>query len=333
MPGASSAQPTRPGSDPVGPSDRSGAEEHINANPVPWMHGAAGITAGACSMTLFYPLDLIRTRLHAQTLDPGHTRPPTVREIVNAEGVKGLYRGVKLAVAAHSIGWGMYLTTFRTFQQAFARYNGEDSKSGDGVAAICAAVTTATLITPLNVMKTRSQLNRGEVKAKSILDRVKRIAREEGVGSFFRGVGPQILLASNTTIQVVLYESLRRAFWGSVDKDEAPMAGIACISVLSKATATVVSNPLEVIRTRMQDKRNVADLGYSGFGKATRHIYLSEGFHGFYRGVFVNVCRVVPTTMTAFVIYEQVLSAMKWQQRRRLAAAAAPAPSVTANEV
>lgn len=279
--------------------------EKLDAPPVPWMHGAAGITAGAFSMTLFYPLDLIRTRLHANTGDPS-TKLRGAKKIFADEGIRGLYRGVKIAVASHSIGWGLYLTIFRTFQQRIARAWQCDSSLGDFLAACCAAAVTSTLITPLNVLKTRSQLR--EDKGKSgVLRRLRAIVKSEGPRALLRGVGPQILLSSHTTIQVALYECLKRSLWG---KDDAPSLGVALVSGTSKAFASTVCNPLEVCRTRLQDRRNAGNADYQSMGSAFKAIWRDEGIRGLYRGVGVNVMRVVPTTVVAFVVYEKVLSGM-----------------------
>lgn len=276
-------------------------DEKLDGPPVPWLHGAAGITAGAISMTMFYPLDLIRTRLHAQTGEPS-TKMKTPMMIVRAEGIRGLYKGVKIAVASHSIGWGLYLTVFRTFQQRFARQWG-DSSAGDFVAACCAAVFTATMVTPLNVLKTRTQLREDKVKS-SVTRRLRAIVAKEGLPALLKGVGPQICLSSHTTIQVALYECIKRRMW---DKSDAPMLGVALASGLSKAVAATICNPLEVVKTRLQDQRNASNPGYASMRAAFRTIYANEGMKGFYRGVGVNVLRVVPSTMTAFVLYEQVL--------------------------
>uniref|UniRef100_A0A7S1L1P9 Mitochondrial carrier protein n=1 Tax=Neobodo designis TaxID=312471 RepID=A0A7S1L1P9_NEODS len=304
----------------------SAEKEKIDAPPVPWMHGAAGITAGAVSMTMFYPLDLIRTRLHAQTGDTG-SKLRGAKKIFADEGIRGLYRGVKIAVASHSIGWGMYLTVFRTFQQAFARSNG-DSSAGDFLAACCAAVFTATLVTPLNVLKTRSQLREDKQKS-GALKRLRAIVASEGPGAILKGVGPQILLSTHTTIQVALYECAKRRLWG---KDDAPMLGVACVSGLSKAVASTVCNPLEVCRTRLQDRRNFGNPDYANMSSAFRTIWRNEGVRGLYRGVTVNVMRVIPTTVCAFVLYEKVVAGIHsfhvtrtTSNAQRIALAAVPA--------
>lgn len=285
------------------------ATEVVDHGPVPWMHGAAGIMGGAIAMTMFYPLDLIRTRLHAQTATAGSNKFKNVADIAKQEGFKGLYRGVRLAVCAHSIGWGLYLTSFRSCQQSLAAHNGGPSTQGDFFSACIAACFTSTLVTPLNVLKTRAQLHKDKSKKhEGFFSGAKTIVKTEGSMALLKGVGPQILLSSHTTIQVALYEFIKRRLWGTQD---APLLGVALASGMSKAVASVICNPLEVCRTRLQDKSNAGNKDYASMGVAFRTIFRTEGVRGLYRGVFVNACRVIPTTVVAFILYEQLLRLMK----------------------
>eukprot|EP00331_Platyophrya_macrostoma_P004599 CAMPEP_0176408990 /NCGR_PEP_ID=MMETSP0127-20121128/2260_1 /TAXON_ID=938130 /ORGANISM="Platyophrya macrostoma, Strain WH" /LENGTH=268 /DNA_ID=CAMNT_0017788341 /DNA_START=277 /DNA_END=1084 /DNA_ORIENTATION=- len=233
-------------------------DEKLDAPPVPWMHGAAGILGGSISMTLFYPLDILRTRMHTYDDSKKHKPLDDFRSVLKQEGFKGMYKGVKVAVLAHSVGWGLYLTLFRCVQQRVELVRGHPSTLGDFLGACCAATLTATLVTPLNLVKTRTQLAKGVIPdhERGFRRTLARVIHQEGWHALFRGVGPQILLSSHTTIQVALYECLKRQLWG--DRD-APMMGVACVSGFSKAFAASVCNPLEVVRTRLQDKKNRDD--------------------------------------------------------------------------
>lgn len=280
---------------------------------VPWMHGAAGIAGGAISMTMFYPLDLLRTRAHTITGQGSQLR--SARMLLTQEGARGLYRGCTMAVCAHSIGWGTYLTLFRSSQSATRRFTGAetDSVGGDFVSACVAAVVTSTLVTPLNLIKTRVQLHDTPGrKPKGVVSGLRMVVKEEGFRSLFRGVGPQILLSSHTTIQVALYEFMKRKYWHG---EEPPVSGVALASGASKGVAAVICNPLEVCRTRLQDKRNVGGINYSSMQSAFSTIWKQEGIRGMYRGTCVNLCRVIPTTVVAFVLYEKFLKGIRSMAR------------------
>lgn len=290
-----------------------GEGEKVDAPPVPWMHGAAGITSGALSMTLFYPLDFLRTRLHTYDgTNKGALRG--VQQIIREEGFRGMYRGVKVAVGSHSVGWGMYLTFFRTAQGNIAAVRGRQSSLGDFLAACIAATFTSVAVTPLNLLKTRTQLHDSQKRPpKGIFRGLKFIIQSEGWRSLFRGVGPQLLLSSHTTIQVALYECIKREVF---DQQDLTIVGVAVASAVSKSVASAFCNPLEVCRTRLQDKANLGKVGYTSMKNGFSTIWRNEGVRGLYRGLGMNICRVVPTTVIAFILYEKFLEGIHYMHKR-----------------
>eukprot|EP00744_Colponema_vietnamica_P011648 GILI01016377.1.p1 GENE.GILI01016377.1~~GILI01016377.1.p1 ORF type:complete len:327 (+),score=27.94 GILI01016377.1:219-1199(+) len=290
-------------------------DERLDAPPVPWLHGAAGIASGAISMTMFYPLDLLRTRMHTHD---GTRKFSTIKEICQKEGAKGMYRGVGVAVGSHALGWGLYLSLFRACQNKSVAWNGSLSAGGDFLSACCAATLTATAVTPLNLLKVRTQLAKSgqrEAPPRGVVKGLRHIAKTEGFRALFNGLGPQVLLSSHTTIQVALYECIKREVWGSHSSD-IPMSGIVASSAISKGVASVICNPLEVIRTRTQDQKARGSLDYRSMGAAFQTLWRAEGIHGMYRGVAVNMCRVIPTTVCAFVLYESFIKVFHPKPKR-----------------
>ncbi|ORC92130.1 putative mitochondrial carrier protein [Trypanosoma theileri] len=300
-----------------------GVKEHDK--PIgPLMHGAAGVLGGSIATAIFYPLDFLRTRMH--TYRGGNTYPlRSARQIIREEGLTGVYRGITVSIISHSLGWGMYLMTFRTAQQKFFgpleknlikndTLSDKDTHKGsatcDFMSACVASIITGTMITPLNMIKTRRQLYdvRTYHKPRGFFSGLKAIVTTEGLSTLFRGVGPQILLTGSTTIQVTLYEGIKREIFS--DNNNPTSLEVALASAVSKATASTICNPLEVVRTRLQDKRNRSLFEYRSMSAALCTIWRTEGVLGLYRGLPVNICRVIPSTVMAFVLYEKCLAAV-----------------------
>eukprot|EP00760_Papus_ankaliazontas_P022808 PhM_4_TR19021/c0_g1_i1/m.8892/K15115/SLC25A32, MFT; solute carrier family 25 (mitochondrial folate transporter), member 32 len=271
----------------------------------PWMHGAAGILGGAVSTALFYPLDVIRARLQAQD-GTASRRLSKMRDHVRHDGVGSMYRGVSSAVAAHSIGWGLYLFIFR---QARAIYGDEGHRaSTDFAAAMTASLTTATITNPLFVLKTRRQLQEG--RGHKSVTTIAGILRHDGVRGLFYGLAPQLLMSSHTAIQLTLYEGIKR-HWVPADADRLSALDIAVCSAVSKSLASVATNPIDVVRTRLQDHRNQhadVEIKYRTIPQAFRVILEREGVRGLYHGMGINIVRVVPSTVIGFLAYEYCLT-------------------------
>lgn len=293
----------------------------VRDGPVtPWVHGLAGVVGSSISMALFYPLDFFRTRMHVHK--DGNRHPlRSAKEILRAEGVRGVYRGVTLAVVSYSLAWGSYLLTFRMAQQnlfpakqetmASLTDKGDISRNvmRDFFSACVASLITGSLVTPFYFLKTRRQLHdMGKYgEPRDIVTGLKAHVKREGFLSLMRGVGPQILLTGSTTVQVTLYEELKRKTFK--DSENPSFMEVAFASAVSRATASTICNPLEVVRTRLQDKRSCFLREYSSMWTAFCTIWRTEGVSGLYRGLPVNICRVIPTTVMTVVIYEKFILA------------------------
>jgi solute carrier family 25 folate transporter 32 len=73
-------------------------------------------------------------------------------------------------------------------------------------------------------------------------------------------------------------------------------------SFLSKTSASLITYPHEVVRSRMMDSRS----GSKVFQMATR-IYEREGWMGFYSGLHISLIRVIPNCCITFMSYELLL--------------------------
>lgn len=88
--------------------------------------------------------------------------------------------------------------------------------------------------------------------------------------------------------------------------------------------ATTMTYPLQVIKSRMQQRSDSIELTddgairkvrreYSGLVGTAQKIYTREGVAGFFRGCIPNAVRVAPGAAVTFVVYEEVSDALKTQ--------------------
>jgi len=121
--------------------------------------------------------------------------------------------------------------------------------------AILAGITTSTATNPIWVVKTRLQLDKSHAGTRryvNSLDCVVQIWRGEGLRGFARGLSASYLGVSESTIQWVLYEQLKRAGerWGGGERQEGTTKKILREALgagfFAKLIATVVTYPHEV---------------------------------------------------------------------------------------
>jgi solute carrier family 25, member 33/36 len=112
---------------------------------------------------------------------------------------------------------------------------------------------TSTLTNPIWVVKTRLQLDKtttGGRRYKNSLDCLSQIWRQEGVKGFGRGLSASYVGISETTLQWVIYERLKRVY--RVEKKERrtfrdKLGEALGAGFCAKTIATVVTYPHEVI--------------------------------------------------------------------------------------
>jgi hypothetical protein len=80
------------------------------------------------------------------------------------------------------------------------------------VSASIASIISSIITTPLDLVKTRIQVNDNNFKPyKGIISTFGRIIKEEGFSALFLGIKPRILwLASGTTLSMVIYEEMKK---------------------------------------------------------------------------------------------------------------------------
>lgn len=271
----------------------------------------AGGTAGALTVLLLHPLETVKTVLQSTHGLKSHRE--AFRTLFNSGGAGALYRGVVPALIGAASAWAIY------FQTAYALRGGSTPGaalapggfSRDFAVGTAAGVVSAVLTNPIWVVKTRLQLHEGRIGAAAA---ARAIARSEGFRAFYTGLAPSIWLVMNGAIHFTIYERVKDALRSgvipalppAVDGSTSPAHSLLA-STMSKLVASVATYPLQVVRTRMQEKRAV-EKGYASMPKAGLSVLKTEGVRGFYRGLTANVARVLPSSAITFVTYEQVLA-------------------------
>lgn len=302
----------------------------------------AGAGGGLVASIATCPLDVIKTKLQAQQAVHGtHTYQGvagTVRTILKHDGFRGLYRGLGPTILGYLPTWAIYFAMYDGIKNYFGEkplggvsprqvYPAAQPKGYQPLArehpwslhilsAMAAGATSTMCTNPLWVIKTRFMTQpREERRYKHTLDAALTIYRSEGWRAFFRGLLPSLLGIAHVAVQFPLYEELKR--WANDGSDEPlPARKILFCSAIAKMTASVMTYPHEVIRTRLQTmKRPViasadgARLSYPRVGiiNTAKSIVKDEGWRSLYRGLSVNLVRTVPNSAVTMLTYEMLM--------------------------
>ena len=131
------------------------------------------------------------------------------------------------------------------------------------------------------------------------------IVRKEGVAGLYRGLSASYLGVSESTIQWVLYERLKRI--QRRPQERPTWAQTIGSAGTAKLVATVITYPHEVIRTRLRQQPEHGVQKYRNLVQTFRVVLQEEGAMAFYGGLSAHLMRVIPNAIVTFSIYEFVL--------------------------
>lgn len=252
----------------------------------------------------------------------------TLSTIFKEEGIAGLYRGVVPITIGYLPTWAIYFVIYEEVKKRTSKSLGSYPFFSHMVSALSAGAVSTLCTNPIWVVKTRL-MTQSPTRYKYVgtLDCFRKMYMDEGLISFYAGLGPALLGLLHVAVQFPLYEFLKTIF--HVDDDlpklhQGPQ--ILASSVIAKICASTITYPHEVIRTRIQiqptimesevakngpKKRNIALMKYHGIVNTTKTIFREEGWRAFYSGLGTNMVRTVPASAITILTYEIVAGYLK----------------------
>lgn len=166
---------------------------------------ASGAFAGIANTVLSSPIEHIRIRLQTQPHGAGrlYNGPiDCVRKLSAHQGVlKGVYRGTAVTYLREAQAYGVWFTSFEYLMNADAKRNAIDRKDISTLKVAMYGGLAGEMLWlssyPFDVVKSKMQSDGfGEaMKYKSMRDCFAKTWRAEGMGGFWRGIGPTLLRA------------------------------------------------------------------------------------------------------------------------------------------
>ena len=296
----------------------------------------AGLSAGLGSTIVVHPLDIIKTRLQGMPSFPAtvfsadpfivdtsahpllNSSRAVFRDILRNEGptrLAALYRGLTPNLVGNSAGWALYFLWYRQAQDLIRGYRGytptQPLTSVDYLAASGAAgFFSAVLTNPIWVVKTRMLTTSATQSGAypGLFSGLRSIYRTEGVRGFFHGLTPTLVGVSHGSLYFLAYEKLK--LWRRNSKKSTELSNVDTLAAasLSKVFAGVLTYPHQLVRARMQtyDPSSPTPVRGLGLMGTVKSVWVNEGVTGFYKGMFPNLLRVVPSTCVTFLVYENV---------------------------
>ncbi|GAA5795011.1 hypothetical protein HPULCUR_000362 [Helicostylum pulchrum] len=174
------------------------------------------------------------------------------------------------------------------------------------IGGILACGPTHSLVTPLDLVKCRTQVQPGLYKG--VFEGWKTITKAEGFRGVFTGIGPTAIGYSlQGAGKYGFYEIFKYKYANMVGEETAHKHRTFIFlgaSASAELIADVLLCPMEALKVRMQTSiPPFAKTTSEGFKK----IMATEGIKGFYKGLVPLWCRQVPYTMVKFASFEKTV--------------------------
>lgn len=305
-------------------------EKDAGPKPIidPFLLFAGGCSAMA-SRLIVHPLDTIRVRI--QTHPPGTPVPLSLRMLVGHPILPRLYAGLPVALGFSIPALATYLTTYDATKLGISRMAfGQDADSQRIpwfksapiylASGLTAEMVSGIIWTPMDVAKGR--LQRGRDKHTTARGLLGDVWKKEGCRGLFRGYWVSIAVFGP---QVSLYWALYEAFKTAAIPNYNPYASktpnpkergdgsaevqlaarYAATSAAAMSMAAVVTNPIEIVRTRWQTSGGDVNRPTSILA-LVREMWAQAGWRAFMRGALIRGIYYMPSNAISMTTFEML---------------------------
>ncbi|XP_048473060.1 solute carrier family 25 member 44 isoform X1 [Rhincodon typus] len=261
-----------------------------------------------------YPAALIRTRLQIQKgKSYYHGTFDAFLKILQTEGIRGLYRGFLVNTLTLISGQG-YITTYELVRVYVANYSNSNAIKSL-VAGGTASLVAQSIIVPIDIISQhlmiaghkehlgRFKLSATEGKYKQAFGQtqevITQIFRLDGPKGFYRGYLASLMTyIPNSAVWWPFYHFYAEQL-SKLVPNECPhlvLQGIA--GPLAAATASTLTNPMDVVRARVQVGGRASIIG------AFEQLLREEGLLGLTKGLSARILSSAPATLLLVIGYE-----------------------------
>ncbi|KAK9168150.1 hypothetical protein Syun_000290 [Stephania yunnanensis] len=278
---------------------------------------AAGAVAGATAKTFTAPLDRIKILMQTHGLRVGQESAKkaigffeAVTLIGKEEGIKGYWKGNLPQVIRIIPYSAVQLFAYETYKKLFRGGDGELSVIGRLAAGACAGMTSTLVTYPLDVLRLRLAVEPG---SRTMSQVALSMLRDEGVASFYNGLGPSLIgIAPYIALNFCIFDLVKKAL---PEKYQNRTESSLATALVSATLATVMCYPLDTVRRQMQ----MRGTPYKTVLDAFPGIVARDGFVGLYRGFVPNALKTLPNNsirLTAFDAVKGLIAASQKELER-----------------
>mmetsp|Transcript_14664 Transcript_14664/g.22619 ORF Transcript_14664/g.22619 Transcript_14664/m.22619 type:complete len:394 (-) Transcript_14664:272-1453(-) len=305
------------------------ANPTITASRLKLYNLLSGGVAGTIASCITNPLEVVKTQLQSSSAAVGELSQasghPTdiAKKIFENDGVVGFFRGLRPTLVGIIPARSVYFFSYEQSKRLLGTFGVKEGGVPNAlISGFSAGIASNTLTNPIWMIKTRCQLiadsSAGQKIYSGYRDACAAIYKEEGIGGFYKGIyasywgclegATQFMIYEQLKSKLLIRQNLRRAELGLESSDRLPKLGYFVAAAIAKGTASILTYPHEVARTRLREQARDGIFKYTGMWQTIGTVAKEEGTKSLYSGMGVHLLKVVPNSAIMFLTYEVVNS-------------------------
>ncbi|KAL9651250.1 hypothetical protein ABK040_006251 [Willaertia magna] len=244
--------------------------------------------------------------------------------ILRKEGIQGLYKGWTATMFGTVPAGAIYFGGYEYIKKKLLPYFDKDNSSFVFmIAGSSAELLSSAIFIPCEVIKCRYQTSslKESLKNTNVIKSMLEIIQKEGVKGLYSGYSASIARdVPYSALQFFLYEVLKKKviYWNHNTKNQNISKNIhdemnninflqtIVIGGIAGGTAAIFTNPMDVLKTRLQANNSVNTYGNKKMVPLARDLIKYEGYKCFYAGALPRVIWVTSYTAIIFACFEKI---------------------------
>jgi solute carrier family 25 protein 43 len=262
----------------------------------------AGLLTGMATRTLTSPFDVVKILL--QVGAKGGSTVDTIKELWAADGIAAFWRGNFAGCLTQGPQSALKFFVLEGLRKAIG--NKELTPGQRALMGAAAGIVSQTVVYPIDFVHTRILLD--PKKYSGIFQSMATIVKEEGIVAFWSGIAPTIAGAIPFEgSQFVCYDGLVELYKKQAQKQPTPLVTCA-LGAIAGAVSQTAAFPFDVVRKRMMAGK--AGGVSSSMPAAFAQIWKQEGIPGFFKGLTINMVKIIPYSALQYTIYGETKKAI-----------------------
>ncbi|KAF0760965.1 mitochondrial 2-oxoglutarate/malate carrier protein-like isoform X1 [Aphis craccivora] len=274
----------------------------------------AGLS-GMGAAVFVHPLEVLKYRMQLSgekgTTSDHKNSFDAIRNMAKKEKLSGFYKGITANFIRQLVFTSTRVGTYTTLMDEIKK-RGHNSVLNSALASTSTGALAAFISTPTDIAVVRMTADgrlpeESRRNYKHVFDALWTIRKDEGVTGLWRGTVASVYRAMTANMtQLMSYDTAKVYMMENYDMKDGLKLHTAS-SMVSGIVYSVCSNPMDVLKTRIQQQKIVnGKPEYSGIIEVASILMKTEGVTALWKGWPFYYLRVAPGTVLLFIFMEQL---------------------------